>query len=31
LKTTKLDTVFDIHDDENAAIQSFSRTAGASA
>jgi anti-sigma B factor antagonist len=29
LKTTKLDTVFDIHDDEAAAIQSFSKTAAA--
>jgi anti-sigma B factor antagonist len=31
LKTTKLDAVFDIHDDETAAIQSFSRSAGATA
>jgi len=31
LKTTKLDAIFDIHDDETAAIQSFSRSAGASA
>ena len=29
LKTTKLDGVFDIHEDETAAIQSFSRVAGA--
>jgi anti-sigma B factor antagonist len=29
LKTTKLDGVFDIHEDETAAIQSFSRSAGA--
>jgi anti-sigma B factor antagonist len=29
LKTTKLDTVFDIDDDEAAAIQSFSKTAAA--
>jgi anti-sigma B factor antagonist len=29
LKTTKLDTVFDIHDDEAAAIHSFSKTAAA--
>jgi anti-sigma B factor antagonist len=29
LKTTKLDRVFDIQDDEAAAIQSFSRGAGA--
>jgi hypothetical protein len=28
LKTTKLDGVFDIHEDETAAIQSFSRSAG---
>ena len=31
LKTTKLDTVFDIRQDEAAAIQSFSKSAGASA
>jgi anti-sigma B factor antagonist len=31
LKTTKLDGVFDIHEDETAAIQSFSRSAGANA
>lgn len=31
LKTTKLDGVFDIQDDEAAAIQSFSRVAGATA
>jgi anti-sigma B factor antagonist len=31
LKTTKLDGVFDIHEDETAAIQSFSRSAGATA
>jgi anti-sigma B factor antagonist len=31
LKTTKLDRVFDIQDDEAAAIQSFSRGAGATA
>jgi anti-anti-sigma factor len=31
LKTTKLDGVFDIHMDETAAIQSFSRSAGATA
>jgi anti-sigma B factor antagonist len=31
LKTTKLDGVFDIHEDEIAAIQSFSRSAGANA
>ena len=31
LKTTKLDGVFDIHEDETAAIQSFSRGAGATA
>jgi anti-sigma B factor antagonist len=31
LKTTKLDTVFDIHDDEAAALQSFSKTAAAKA
>ena len=31
LKTTKLDGVFDIHDDETAAIQSFSRSPGATA
>jgi anti-sigma B factor antagonist len=29
LKTTKLDTVFDIHEEETAAIQSFSKTAAA--
>jgi anti-sigma B factor antagonist len=29
LKTTKLDTVFDIHEEESAAIQSFSKTAAA--
>ena len=29
LKTTKLDTVFDIHQEETAAIQSFSKTAAA--
>jgi len=29
LKTTKLDTVFDIHEEEAAAIQSFSKTAAA--
>jgi anti-sigma B factor antagonist len=31
LKTTKLDRVFDIQEDETAAIQSFSRGAGATA
>jgi anti-sigma B factor antagonist len=31
LKTTKLDGLFDIHEDETAAIQSFSRSAGATA
>jgi len=31
LKTTKLDGVFEIHEDETAAIQSFSRSAGATA
>jgi anti-sigma B factor antagonist len=31
LKTTKLEGVFDIHEDETAAIQSFSRSAGATA
>src|ERR1700680_681929 len=31
LKTTKLDGVFDIHADETAAIQSFSKSAGATA
>ena len=31
LKTTKLDGLFDIHEDETAAIQSFSRSAGANA
>ncbi len=31
LKTTKLDTVFDIRQDEAAAIQSFSKSAGARA
>ena len=31
LKTTKLDGVFDIHEDETTAIQSFSRSAGANA
>ncbi len=31
LKTTKLDTVFDIHEDEAAAIQSFSKGAAARA
>ena len=31
LKTTKLDGVFDIQEDETAAIQSFSRGAGATA
>jgi len=31
LKTTKLDGVFDIHEDETAAIQTFSRSAGANA
>jgi anti-sigma B factor antagonist len=31
LKTTKLDGVFDIHEDETAAIQSFSGSAGATA
>jgi len=31
LKTTKLDRVFDIHEDETAAIQSFTRSAGATA
>ena len=31
LKTTKLDGVFDIHEDETAAIQSFSISAGATA
>lgn len=31
LKTTKLDGFFDIHKDETAAIQSFSRSAGANA
>ena len=31
LKTTKLDGVFDIHEDETAAIQSFSKSAGATA
>jgi len=31
LKTTRLDGVFDIHEDEAAAIQSFSRSAGATA
>ena len=31
LKTTKLDGLFDIHEDETAAIQSFSRGAGATA
>jgi anti-sigma B factor antagonist len=31
LKTTKLDGVFDIHEDETAAIQSFSRSAGVTA
>jgi len=31
LKTTKLDTVFDIHDEEAAAVQSFSKGAAASA
>jgi len=31
LKTTRLDGVFDIHEDETAAIQSFSRSAGATA
>ena len=30
-KTTKLDGVFDIHEDETAAIQSFSKSAGATA
>ena len=29
LKTTKLDSVFDIHEEETAAIQSFSKTAAA--
>ena len=29
LKTTKLDTVFDIHEEESTAIQSFSKTAAA--
>jgi hypothetical protein len=31
LKTTKLDGLFDIHEDETSAIQSFSRSAGATA
>jgi anti-sigma B factor antagonist len=31
LKTTKLDNVFDIQEDEGAAIQSFSKGAGATA
>jgi anti-sigma B factor antagonist len=31
LKTTKLDTVFDIHEDEGAAVQSFSKGAAAKA
>ena len=31
LKTTKLDGLFDIHEDETAAIQAFSRSAGATA
>jgi anti-sigma B factor antagonist len=31
LKTTKLDGVFNIHEDETAAIQSFSRSAGVTA
>jgi len=31
LKTTKLDGLFDIHEDETAAIQSFSSSAGATA
>jgi anti-sigma B factor antagonist len=31
LKTTKLDTVFDIHEDEGAAIQSFAKGAAAKA
>jgi len=31
LKTTKLNGVFDIHEDETAAIQSFSKSAGATA
>jgi anti-sigma B factor antagonist len=31
LKTTRLDGVFDIHEDETAAIQSFSRSAGVTA
>jgi anti-sigma B factor antagonist len=31
LKTTKLDGLFDIHEDETAAIQSFSKSAGATA
>jgi anti-sigma B factor antagonist len=31
LKTTKLDGLFDIYEDETAAIQSFSRSAGATA
>ncbi len=31
LKTTKLDNVFDIQEDEAAAIQSFSKAAGARA
>jgi len=31
LKTTKLDGLFDIHEDETAAIQLFSRSAGATA
>jgi len=31
LKTTKLDSVFDIQEDEAAAIQSFSKGAGATA
>jgi anti-sigma B factor antagonist len=31
LKTTKLDGLFDIHEDETVAIQAFSRSAGATA
>jgi anti-sigma B factor antagonist len=31
LKTTKLDGLFDIHEDETAAIQAFTRSAGATA
>jgi anti-sigma B factor antagonist len=31
LKTTKLDGLFDMHEDETAAIQSFSKSAGATA